>query len=365
MRLSKKWVIYRLMEPSTSLIVLSDKRLLDEIERLAASERSGTSRLVAALAEADKRRLYLALGYSCMFTYCTVALHLSEDAAFNRIEVARASRRFPLLLDLLDEGSLSLTSIRLLAPHLTAGNFDETVRAARHMKKDAVKLLIAKLHPQPPVPSVVRKLPQKATATQAPHAAKPIAADAPTLVLDAGAAPAPTPLVPASPPSHRPIVAPLSAAHYKLQVTISTAAHDRLRRIQDLMRHTIPNGDPALIVERALEMLHTELLKKKAALVARPRTTGKNATAPKGRLVPAAVKRQAWVRDGGTCAFRAEDGKRCGEHGSLEYHHVDPYAHGGKATVANIELRCRAHNGFEWQREVDLGDRPVFSSRRR
>ena len=31
----------------------------------------------------------------------------------------------------------------------------------------------------------------------------------------------------------------------------------------------------------------------------------------------------------------------------LEFHHVVPYADGGAATVANIELRCRAHNQYE------------------
>ena len=28
-------------------------------------------------------------------------------------------------------------------------------------------------------------------------------------------------------------------------------------------------------------------------------------------------------------------------------HHVVPYAVGGEATIANIQLRCRAHNGYE------------------
>lgn len=31
-------------------------------------------------------------------------------------------------------------------------------------------------------------------------------------------------------------------------------------------------------------------------------------------------------------------------------HHVVPYAESGEATVSNIELRCRAHNGYEAER---------------
>lgn len=44
--------------------------------------------------------------------------------------------------------------------------------------------------------------------------------------------------------------------------------------------------------------------------------------------------------------WRRDEG-RCTERGFLEYHHVQPYAAGGVATTANIELRCRTHNAYE------------------
>jgi len=43
----------------------------------------------------------------------------------------------------------------------------------------------------------------------------------------------------------------------------------------------------------------------------------------------------------------SKDGRRCEERGFLEFHHVVPYAMGGETTVENIQLRCRAHNGYE------------------
>jgi hypothetical protein len=52
-------------------------------------------------------------------------------------------------------------------------------------------------------------------------------------------------------------------------------------------------------------------------------------------------------RDGDRCAFVSKDGRRCEERGFLEFHHVIPYAMGGETTVENIQLRCRAHNGYE------------------
>jgi hypothetical protein len=38
---------------------------------------------------------------------------------------------------------------------------------------------------------------------------------------------------------------------------------------------------------------------------------------------------------------------RCSETGFLEFHHVVPFAEGGRTTAANIQLRCRAHNAYE------------------
>src|SRR3954470_5702756 len=101
---------------------LPDPELIAEVSRLAASERQATSRLVSALAEFDARRLYLGQGCSSMFAYCTRVLHLAEHAAYNRIEAARAARRFLAILMMLADGRIHLSAVRLLAPHLTDAN---------------------------------------------------------------------------------------------------------------------------------------------------------------------------------------------------------------------------------------------------
>jgi len=88
---------------------LSDRDLIAAVHDLAAAERGTTSQLVASLAELDARRLYLAEGYSSLFTYCTQVLHLSEHAAYGRIEAARAARRYPVLLERLAAGGFTGT----------------------------------------------------------------------------------------------------------------------------------------------------------------------------------------------------------------------------------------------------------------
>ena len=54
----------------------------------------------------------------------------------------------------------------------------------------------------------------------------------------------------------------------------------------------------------------------------------------------------------GGAPFSAAGG-RCTEKGSLEFHHLVRTV-GGEATIANLELRCRAHNAYEAERILGL-----------
>ena len=60
------------------------------------------------------------------------------------------------------------------------------------------------------------------------------------------------------------------------------------------------------------------------------------------RDIPRHVKRAVSRRDDGQCGFVAHDGQRCEERTFLEFHHLQPYALGGPASVENISLRCAA-----------------------
>ena len=359
------------MSTIPSFAHLSDKALLAEAKALAAVECRATAHLIAALAELDARRLYLPQGCRSMFTYCTEVLHLSEYAAYARIEAARAVRRFPCMLKLLEEGAVTLTTVGLLAAHLTKENHERLLMSATLKSKRHVEALVAALKPQEPVPAVVRKLPVRGAIE--PRTMPKVDADCllvPTarvngapLALALGATQRPA-AAPVKPIVTRPaIVAPLSPERYKLQLTMSKETHEKLRRIQDLMRHTNPTGDPAVIFDRAITLLLNSLEKAKLGATDRTRRNApassaksrrsqhsgkspKSETSGQSRHIPAAIRREVWRRDVGRCAFVGDAG-RCTETGCLEYHHVVPFADGGVASVSNIQLRCRAHNGHE------------------
>ena len=313
---------------------LSDEQLVAEVKRLAGAERRATAGLIRALMELDGRRLYLGEGYSSLFTYCIHALHLAEGAAYNRIEAARAARRFPEILDSLEDGSLTMTTVRLLAPHLTVENYVSVLTAAHHKRKQEVERIVATLNAKPAVPSGIRKLPG------------PLQRDVAAATLDVAHATAEGVTVTSKLSSRLPVatVAPLAPERFKVQLTISRETRDKLEPVQSLARHAIPNGDLPTIFDRALTLLLNELERRRCAATSSPRRGSD--VSDGSRHIPAAVKREVWRRDGGRCAFVGRDG-RCLERSFLEYHHVRPYADGGAATTSNIELRCRAHNAYE------------------
>jgi len=322
-----------------------------------------------------------------MFKYCTQVLHLSEHAAYLRLEAASTAQRFPAILDALESGALSLSAIKLLAPALTVENCGELIEAARHRSKSEIEALLARRRPRPDVPNLVCKLPTRragevvegeirvsapgtvapgtvvnAAALDAAALGKPAATAAPTTVTTAATATAEEVLAAVgatlAPKTRlaRPVISPLAPERYKVQFTASAAAHASLRRAQDLLRHRIPDGDVSKIFDLALAVLVEKIEKEKLAATSRPRPS--RAAGPGSRAIPAEVKRAVWNRDGGRCAFVGA--RPCTETGFLEFHHIVPFARGGEATIANIQLRCWAHNQYEAL--LDFGPRAGAST---
>jgi 5-methylcytosine-specific restriction endonuclease McrA len=324
---------------------MSDGALLTATSQAAANERRATFELLALLAEVDTRRLYLGEGCSSLFMYCTQVLHFSEHAAYHRIETARAARWFPIILEFVADGSITLTTVALLRSHLTPENHAVLLEAARHKSKREVEYQIACLVPKPDANALIRSVParppvESGFAEQAQSAKNDDAATLPPL---AAASPVPA--------GRRPTVAPLASDRYLLRVTLSGDAEANLRRVQDLVGHRVPDCDPAVIIAKALSLLVAELERKKIAAVRSPRarSTARSPSASGSRHVPASMRRQVWSRDQGRCAFIGAR-VRCAETRGLEFHHLTPFARGGPTSVENLALRCRVHNTYESER---------------
>jgi hypothetical protein len=341
---------------------LSDDDLVAAVNSLARCEREATACLLAHLAELDARRLYRAAGFSPLFTYCCSVLHLSQPAAYNRSEAARAARRFPVVLAMLGQGALSLATVRLLSSHLTAENHQELLAAAAGKSKREVEELLVQYFPRPEVPSLVRKLPAP-RALPAPSAATPPPAPEAAAAIATAISPLAGALLLVPPaPARRPVLRPLAPDRYEIRFTASAQTREKLRHAQDLLRHAIPSGDLAEVIDRALTVLLKELARKKFAATERPRAS--RGTAPGSRDIAAKVRRVVGVRDHGTCAFVSKSGRRCNERAFIEFDHIHPHGARGEGTTENVRLLCRTHNAYESERfyghgrSADGGTRP-------
>jgi 5-methylcytosine-specific restriction endonuclease McrA len=345
---------------------LSDQALLRNVALLVARERTLSAILLAHLAEVDARKLYVPAGYSSMYAYCIHELRLSEDAAYKRIQAARAARRFPALFATMAEGRLHLAAVCLLAPHLTPENAESLMTAATHQRKADIEELLAQRFPRQEIETRVESLapppalplPSGRRMVAAPEAQRhPRPADPSVSAGASGrggdvaelapgqAATAQARIEPVPGQAPPPRLTPLAPERFALQVTIDQATRDKLRYAQALLGHQVQSRDVAQVLDRALDALIRQLEKSKFAATDRPRA-GQAQPAPGSRHVPAHVQRAVWERDGGRCTFVNSAGQRCPSRTMLEFDHVDEVARGGQSTVEGIRLRCRAHNQY-------------------
>ncbi len=337
-----------------TLVHLRDEVLLRDLAALVARDRVTTATLLAHIAEVDARRLYVPAGYPSMHAYCVDELRLSEDAAYKRIQAARAARQFPALLGALADSRLHLAGVCLLAPHLTAKNADELIEASTHRRKSEIEEVLAHRFPPPEVPARVRAIPAIPARATPRLALGQVGSEPPE-----GVGATDHLLAPGQVEGERAKSVPASPDRFLLELTIGKSTRDKLRYAQALLSHAVPTGDVAQVIDRALDaliLLHEK--RKFGAITRRPR---RQCTTVRKRYVPAHVRRAVWERDQGQCTFVGATGHRCEARRFLEFDHVDPVARGGMATVDGMRLRCRTHNQYEAERAFGAD----FMSRKR
>src|SRR5262245_45274746 len=102
---------------------LTDEALAGRLKELCRRNARTDARIVAHLAELDRRRLHLRKGKS-LFAYCQQDLGLSQNEAFYRIQAARMARRFAVIFELLDQRKVHLTALALIRHYITEENHE-------------------------------------------------------------------------------------------------------------------------------------------------------------------------------------------------------------------------------------------------
>ena len=212
-----------------------------------------------------------------------------------------------------------MSALRQLGPYLKEENVDAILDEAKGKKKSELQEMIARRFPRP----------------NAPTMEIPVAASMAIATVDPTHAFAPSP----APPPAR--IEPLSATGVLLQMTLTADGYADLKRAKELLGHSMPDGDTAKIIERALRTLVEKLEKERRAKASRPQASVRPS---KPGHIAASTRREVFARDAEQCTYVDDEGRRCVCRTRLELDHIRPRALGGADDASNLRARCRSHN---------------------
>jgi len=97
---------------------LKNQELLEKLHRLVGLEKKTTAEIVAMIAEVDRRKLFLDLGHTSLFSYLTTGMGYTPASAQRRIDAARLLSSVPEMRGELESGALNLMQISVLSQSL-------------------------------------------------------------------------------------------------------------------------------------------------------------------------------------------------------------------------------------------------------
>ncbi len=268
--------------------------------------------LLELIGKIDQQKIYLQVGYPSLFVYCVQALGLSESQSYAMTGVSRKCQEVPLLREAIESGKLTVSKAKRILPVLNAAApASEWIEKAANLTQRQVEREVAERNPEK---------------------------------------------------SFRERVRPLTVTQSELRCVVSIEVEKKLERarqvlgsatlaqaIEAMVEVFLQSKDPVEKAKRALQRNE----KKTAANGGHPaahseNSKAKRATAPtlrgNDRNIPASVKHQVQLRDGGQCRHVLPGGERCGSRRHLQFHHAVHFEAGGESSVENLVLLCSGHH---------------------
>ncbi|HVH45156.1 MAG TPA: HNH endonuclease signature motif containing protein [Labilithrix sp.] len=123
---------------------LTDEELLAAIRESLGQERRWVARVVAYLAEVERRRIHLQSACSSLFDFCRRRLGMSVGEAFRRMTAARLVQRFPKILDSLARGEVHLSAVVLLKERSHGELESKRPHLSRHVPRSVRQAVFAR-----------------------------------------------------------------------------------------------------------------------------------------------------------------------------------------------------------------------------
>ncbi len=258
--------------------------------------------LLTVLMEMKRRRVFAELNYSGIFDYCERALRLSRAQAYYFKTVADKSEVVPELKEAIDQGELTLSEARRIAPVVTAQNQRHWIDKAKTLPQQQLEKEVTEANPKAHVKEDIR---------------------------------------------------PVAKEVSQLRVPVDNKTHENLSALREILSQKRGRAASladviAWMAEETRERFDPE---RKAERRVTKVSSGNASSAPKidkpGRSpIPARIKHQVVLRQGWQCIYVGADGRRCNQTRWLDFHHISPLARGGRSTPENLRLLCKSHHAF-------------------
>lgn len=313
---------------------LFQKNLHETALKLSLNFRKTESDLIEILMKIDKARVYLALGYSSLYTYAHEGLGLSEANSHAFTAVARKSKSVPELKAQISAGALSVSKAKRILSVITPANQTEWISKAVSLPKSELEREVVKANPE----------------SERRESLRIISKDRFSMKLG--------------------LSDELLKKLKRAQVLLMNKKRKNLnleQTLEGLVDAFLKSEDPVVKAERILGP-GTESAKTLVKKESQDRTVPKNPVdpiegvpgffhprqllGPKRNPIPATVKHQIQLRDQGQCQFggsiETKDlaSKKCGEMAYVEIHHKRAVSNGGPNTQENLITLCSKHHRF-------------------
>ena len=314
----------------------SDTNLIESLKTGVLEEKKLLADCLILLSEIMKRNIHTKSGYSSLHKYCLSILPLSKGAVYRRTQVAGKIHCYPILLDLIGSGKLTLTAASVIVGNIGVNTSDSQIITFVGKTVDEIKDLLGESDRHEAPDSISRT---KDRLIEGPVDSSRIGSSEFTGSSQLGSS---TPVQNNAEPnscldrSETPQKEFIKEKRYVVQFTGSEALNKKLKRAREVLSHKYPNGKCEEIIGEALDAL--------LAKFAPENQKSNNMDKPHNEdsaYIPRKMKRDALKNAGYCCELTTTNGKRCDERSKLEIDHIISRAHGGKTTSSNLQVLSR------------------------
>jgi hypothetical protein len=287
--------------------------LISNFENWVRSERKITHTILWYINEIEYRRSFAEMGYESMIKYLTRRMGYSESSAYERVQAARLLRKIPHLGEKLEKGALNLTQMVQVSTCLnkdskTSGEFniDKAVQVFEQIETKSgfttQKILAVEFNQSIQMHEVLK---------------------------------------------------PQRDESVRLELTLTDAQMEKLRRAKDLLSHSLPYGNWADVItflaEKHIQKIEGKAIPKNTESATQNETLipiAPSATvAGKRKYISSATRREVMAKAGNRCEYVDDQSKRrCEGKYQVQTDHRIAVAHGGDNHPSNLRALCRTHN---------------------